>query len=575
MWFNSKQSSWLLLFWVSIAANRVTSSPSSSNRCRSIPSDENWPSTSQWHALNNTVGGRLIATVPIAAPCHNFFRGAPTYNKERCATLRNTWFLPETHLLSSSSPMAYSSSNDTCNPWLAPNTSCSIGYHVAYAINVNNVSDIQAGLRFAKQHNIRLVIRNTGHDYLGRSTGAHALALWTHNLKTIQTITYNGASYNGVALKLGAGVRAIDAYTFASSHGLQVVGGNCPTVGLAGGYSQGGGHGPMASKHGLGADQVLEVEIITADGKLLVANSVMNSDLFWAVRGGGGGTFGIVVSMTVKAFPDTYASTGFITINDTGTNTDRIYEFLGSFLTGTVPGLVDAGVYALFSLTPLGFAMTPAFAPGMHQAELDLLIQPAIDAMQSLNLEYEYSSAEAASFLAAYQSLPAQWNVSDYNTGGRLVSRDVVLSQTDALVQAIRDIGSRTIITGVCFNVSKSVPSPDAVAVNPYFRGSLFNLFFGLPINYTNDAANRETLDDITTELMPPLAAALPNGGAYLNEADVQQPDFQSVFYGAHYPKLLNIKKRYDPDSLFYVKTGVGSDVWEEQLNGRLCRTQR
>ncbi|KAI0202864.1 FAD-binding domain-containing protein [Astrocystis sublimbata] len=572
MRFNVKNGSWLLLLWASVTASRTISSGNSSDRCRSIPGDKSWPKTPEWQALNKTVEGRLIATVPIAAPCHDSFQGTPTYDEDQCATLRNVWFLPETHLPSSSSPMAYTFSNDTCNPWLAPDTPCTIGYHVAYAINVTSVSDIQAGLHFANNHNVRLVTRNTGHDYLGRSTGAHALGLWTHNLKTIEQITYQGADYDGVALKIGAGVMAIDAYTFASSHGLQVVGGNCPTVGLAGGYSQGGGHGPMASKRGLGADQVLECEIITADGKLLTANSVTNSDLFWAIRGGGGGTFGIVVSMTIKAFPDTYASASFITINDNGTNTDAIYEFLGKFITGTIPNLVDAGVYALFSLTPEGFGMNPAFAPGMHQEELDTLMRPAIDAMESLNLQYEYSSFENTSFLAAYQALPAQWNVSDYNTGGRLVTRDAAFNETDALVQAIRNIGSRTLFTGVCFNVSKSVKSPDDVAVNPYFRKSLFNIFFGVPINYTDDAANRATLNEITNELTPPIAALLPNGGAYLNEADVQQPDFQSVFYGDHYPRLLKIKKQYDPSSLFYTPTGVGSEVWEEQPSGRLCK---
>ncbi|KAI1819121.1 FAD/FMN-containing isoamyl alcohol oxidase MreA [Xylaria intraflava] len=573
MHFNIKTSLWSLLLWVSFAEGGALSSRDSANNCRSIPGDKSWPSVDAWNALNQTVGGRLVATVPIGAPCHESYNGIPTYSESQCDALRNVWYLPETHLPSSSSPMAYTFSNNSCNPWLDADVPCTIGYQVAYAINVTTAGDIAAGIKFAKDNNIRLVVRNTGHDYLGRSTGAHGLAIWTHYFNSMKQITYKGTGYNGTALKLGAGVRAIDVYTFAGQHGLQVVGGNCPTVGLAGGYSAGGGHGPLASKHGLGADQVLEYEVITAEGQTLTANSEQNTDLFWALRGGGGGTYAVVLSATVKAFPDTYASTVILAVNDNGTNTDTIYTFLGGFLTGTIPNLVDAGVYALFTLTPVGFEMTPAFAPGMHKDELDSLLQPALKDLESLGLEYEYSLSENTTFLAAYESLPAQWNVSDYNTGGRLIGRDVVFNQTDELVAAIRNIGSQTLFSGVCLNVSKSVSSPDDVAVNPYFRESLFNAFFGVAINYTDPVANQATLDQITNVLTPPLAALTPGGGgAYINEADSQQPDFQSVFYGAHYPKLLDIKKKYDPDSLFYVKTGVGSDAWEEQLDGRLCR---
>lgn len=63
------------------------------------------------------------------------------------------------------------------------------------------------------------------------------------------------------------------------------------------------GHGPLTSKYGLGVDQVLEYKVVTADGNLMVANNITNTDLFWALRGGGGGTFGVIVEATVKAYP--------------------------------------------------------------------------------------------------------------------------------------------------------------------------------------------------------------------------------------------------------------------------------
>jgi FAD/FMN-containing dehydrogenase len=75
------------------------------------------------------------------------------------------------------------------------------------------------------------------------------------------------------------------------------------TVKLAGGFAQGGGHAPFSSKYGLAADNILEYKVVTADGRLVVANSQTNTDLFLALRGGGGGTFGVVVEATMNAWP--------------------------------------------------------------------------------------------------------------------------------------------------------------------------------------------------------------------------------------------------------------------------------
>jgi hypothetical protein len=140
-----------------------------------------------------------------------------------------------------------------------------------------NQFDVQVAVNFARINNVRLVIRNTGHDYLGRSQGAGALALNTHGLGQIQFIPkYSGAgNYTGSAVKLGAGVLFKDLYPQAKAQGVDVVGaeslvsihpllpywqifdvGNADkklqTVGAAGGYIQGGGYSPLSGIHGLG-----------------------------------------------------------------------------------------------------------------------------------------------------------------------------------------------------------------------------------------------------------------------------------------------------------------------------------
>lgn len=127
--------------------------------CRCFPGDECWPTTADWSQLNQTVGGRLVATVPLAAPCHD-----PIYDAAECQRLRDNWVWPQQHYDSSSSIMAPFFANRSCDPFTAKDVPCMLGNYVQFAINVSSASDIAAGIRFAKERNIRLVIRNTGHE---------------------------------------------------------------------------------------------------------------------------------------------------------------------------------------------------------------------------------------------------------------------------------------------------------------------------------------------------------------------------------------------------------------------------
>lgn len=102
-------------------------------------------------------------------------------------------------------------------------------------------------------------------------------------------------------MKIGAGVQDEEAYTALDKHNSVMVGGDCATVGAAGGYTQGGGHSVLSSRFGLGADQALEWEVIDGNGQLLTASRTQNSDLYWALSGGGGGTYAVVYSLTAKA----------------------------------------------------------------------------------------------------------------------------------------------------------------------------------------------------------------------------------------------------------------------------------
>jgi hypothetical protein len=109
-----------------------------------------------------------------------------------------------------------------------PSGTCTLGGYAAYSIDVENVAQVQLGVNFARNMNLRLTVKNTGHDYIGKSSGAGALNLWTHNLKDIQFIKkYKSAGYTGPAFKAGAGVQGFEILEAARDHDVTVLSGIC------------------------------------------------------------------------------------------------------------------------------------------------------------------------------------------------------------------------------------------------------------------------------------------------------------------------------------------------------------
>lgn len=358
----------------------------STSQCKCFPGDACWPSNAAWEALNATVEGRLVASIPLAAPCHHDQYAA--YNTQECATLQATWPLPQTHYQSPSSPMAAWFSNNSCNPFLDASAPCSNAAYVKYAVKAANVADYQATLAFTDKHNIRLVVRNTGHDYYGKSSGAGSLAFWTHFLKDTQVImSYKSRTYNGPAMKLGAGIQAFEAFAAADKAGLAVVGGDCDTVGVAGGYTQGGGLGPLSSIVGLGADQALEWEVVLASGKHIVATPDSNEDLYWALSGGGGGTYAAVVSLTVRAYPTMTVTSSNLSFSNQGVSAQTFTNVVKEFLL-SLPDLADAGVWGSFYIAGGAFKLVSAFGPGISGPKLESLLEPTLSALKTAGISY-------------------------------------------------------------------------------------------------------------------------------------------------------------------------------------------
>ncbi|KGO46867.1 FAD linked oxidase, N-terminal [Penicillium expansum] len=536
-----------------------------------MPQDPCWPEDHRWAQFNRTVNGNLIATVPIASFCH--VDSFTPYDQSQCVQLQSNWGFPETHYESPSSIMASVFTNLSCNPFSSKSSPCSIGNYVQYTVNATDAADVQETINFAARNNIRLVIRNTGHDLLGKSTGAGGLAIWMHYMKDIAIVDYASSDYSGKAMKMGAGVQSFEANQAAYKAGLIIVGGNCPTVGLAGGYSQGGGHGQLVSHVGLAADQVLEWEVVLANGSLVTASPTEYPDLYWALSGGGGGTYGVVVSMTSKAYPELPTVSGNLSFSDTGVSRDTFFAAVTMFIS-ILPSIGDAGGASVWWLTNTTFSTTPTTIPGGTATLFNSLLSTLIAFLEQNDIQHTYYVNDFPTYSDAYQAMNPPSNITDQLAGGRLVPRSVVEQNLANLTTVFRNIVEKNagfLISGVMVNSSR-VAYPEN-SVNRAWREALMDVVIGALFDYNDwgsDVAHQQLITDV---LMPPLEELTPGSGAYLNEADPNQKDWQQVFYGDNYDNLLAIKRKYDPHNTFYAFKAVGSEAWTVAENGRLCKS--
>ncbi|MEU7551362.1 FAD-binding oxidoreductase [Streptomyces sp. NPDC044571] len=406
-----------------------------------------------------------------------------------------------------------------------------------------DTADVRRALAWARDTGTGLVARSGGHSYAGYSAGT-GLVL---DLSALNSVTADGST--GLVTAAG-GARMADLYAALQPHEMAFALGNGASVGIAG-LTLGGGSSSTSRKLGLTADALVRTTLMTADGQLLTCDAAENPDLYWACRGGGGGNFGINLSFTFRATPVTDVSTCLLLWD--GADAPEVFSLMQE-ITRHAPdelsvrlGISAAGTDPVVSA--VGLHLGPA-------SELRELLAPLLAATRPVRQDIADRTF---------------WEAKDY-----------LLHETSAGAFAVRTgfatrpLPAEAVATVLAWLERRpGSGNPDGCGLALYTWGGAINRVApGATAFVHRDALGLVSLDTSWAEHDSPATveanlrwlaglreamAPYTGDGAYQNFIDPDLPDWRTAYYGANYPRLVEIKKRVDPDGFFSFGQSIGS----------------
>jgi FAD/FMN-containing dehydrogenase len=570
------------------AALAKGASRANTRRTRARPGTPAWPNAQEWQALRTATGGRLLA---LRSP---FARGQDAaVRAQALAGLKNPYYIGDHPALTQTSGWQ--------DAWTSRAS--------VYAVAAEDAHDVAAAVNFARRHNLRLVVKGGGHSYFGASNAPDSLLVWTRSMNKVAmagAFVAQGCPPDSAqpAVHVGAGAMWADAYAEVTTRGGRYVqGGGCTTVGVAG-LVQGGGFGNFSKGFGTAAANLIEIEVVTADGVVRIANACTNPDLFWALKGGGGGSFGVVTRLTLRthALPEFF---GAVFGEITAASDDawralvaRFVEFYGASLFnqhwGETVSFKDGKTLKL-SMVFQGLdqaqaqaVWAPFFAWARERKEYSFA-EPAVMAIPARHFWNPQFFQKHAPGLTTLDARPgaspdhhfwtgdgeqAGWFIHGYQSAW-LPSGLLAQQQQARLVDALCAASSQWDVAlhfnkGIAGAPKAALDATRDTAMNPavldafalaIIAGGGGPAFPGMPGAAVDEDRARRSATRIRGA-MEALLKSAPNAGAYVSESDYFQARWQDAYWGGNYARLARIKAAVDPGGLFFVHHGVGSEDW-------------
>ena len=381
--------------------------------------------------------------------------------------------------------------------------------------------DVQRCLKCAHENHVPVVIRSGGHCEAGYSTiDCNGFVIYLSEMNDV--VIDNAAKL----VHVGAGARWENVYNKTGSS-YDVVGGICPTVGVSG-YTLGGGHSLLTRYHGLAIDNLVSVTMVTANGSSVVeASSTVHPDLFWALRGGGGGNFGAVTKFTFKLHP-THPNYVHGTLKYEG---DGMRQFLELLSTATrFPKEINLGFFISSSK-----CLLEPFYIGNYTDVVNIL-EPFIEIASSAHLKNYSSCSQVLGVVGKH--LPKVSSLPEVIKGCMLkeFSKDVAKIFSEVKVPSSCRLSFTHLGGAVSERSSNETAYPRRNASHDFYTQCLYS--------------NASQLGEVTN-FQENLLTSLTEGGhcvgGYINDIDPKVSGWQKFYYGGNYKRLVEIKQVWNP----------------------------
>jgi FAD/FMN-containing dehydrogenase len=561
-----------------LLAEKILNRPAPWRRVR--PGDPDWPSQAQWMNLADEVGGNLIKVHPL------FGAG-----EDPGKNLQNPFYIGD------------QPAGTEVSGWLDAWTPAAS----AYAVKAHRTADVVAAVNFAREHRLRLVVKGAGHSYQGTSNAPDSLLVWT---RAMSRVTLRDAFVpKGCEKQLSpvpavtaeAGAVSLDLYHAVTSVGGRYVQcGGCTDTGVAG-LVQSGGFGSFSKGFGTAAAGLLEAEIVTADGVARTVNACSDPDLFWAIKGGGGGSWGVITRVTLRThdLPENFGSAW----GKIKASSDQAYrKLIGRFIDFYSDQLFNPhwGEHVVFS--PENTLELSMNCQGLTSAEAKSVWQPFFDWAAGSPADFSFMKKAGAGarasrgywdFKTNKGMIPDErpgvpnyhgwWKGNQGELGAFLYGFDSLwlpvslldsaqrLKLVDALFASSRYKEMRLDFNkGLAGAPAKAIAAARETATNPAVCEAFALAMIADGEGPAYPGEKRPAIDlkaahqaaHAVDQAAAELRRIAPNAGSYVSESNYFNESWGRDFWGENYARLKAVKARYDPEGLFFVHHGVGSEEW-------------
>ena len=502
------------------------------------------PELDRRELLTGAAAGALAATLPLDAAAERLLAQPAALPRRAARALRSAV----------RGPVLFPRSRGYGGARLVYNSRFA-GVRPEAVVEPRDTRDVQAVVRWAERFNVRLVARSGGHSYAGYSTIANGVVVDLSRLRAVRV--------SGGRATIGAGAQLIDVQRRLTSRGVSVPSGSCPSVGIAG-LTLGGGHGLAGRRFGLTSDNLLAATIVTADGRARQVDASTEPDLFWACRGGGGGNFGIVTSLTLQTHRARGAS--WFLVSWPWSAASEAFAAWQAF----APHAPD-NLTSIFSLGTTGGAGPPRVsALGQFfgsEAALRRLVRPLT----------RVGGARLSVGSSSYFALVLRWagclgegyracHTRGTSPGGRL-PREAFFAKSDYFDRPVPVRGRQAMINWIerrqrrpslgsgallfdAYGGAYNRPAADATAF--VHRDMLFSLQYLAYFGGGGRQASNAWINGVWRALRP-----YASGQAYQNYIDAQLRGWPAAYYGSNLARLRQVKQQVDPDFRFRFRQAI------------------